>query len=154
MWPRKAARTSARPPAPAPGGTPWRAGVHVLLAGTAFVLGELIVYRLVIFPRLPPGAALPLWAWPAMYAPLAGVLLWAGARLRSRREAVVTAVLLGLFSQTCKWTFAALALEGYGQSLALRQPLRFWTVLLASETFGYLVLLGVGAGLAAFRRRG
>lgn len=72
---------------------------RILAAFTSIVAGGILghlVYRLAVVPRLADWLAIPLRWYPALLGPLVVGFVAAGLVIRSMREVIVTACLVGL----------------------------------------------------------
>ncbi|MEW5848358.1 MAG: hypothetical protein AB2A00_06065 [Myxococcota bacterium] len=139
-------------PTPAARGSTRRLLGHGAVLLVAMLVAEVGIYGQLIVPRLPSVARVPLGWWAGMYLPVLLACVVVGVRLRSGWDVVVHALLAGAITQVLKQVLAVLQAPGHLKSMAVEDPLAFWTVMSARITFGFLVLFAIIHGTARWAR--
>lgn len=125
----------------------------VLAVGLTNAFAEVIVYGLLIVPRLSEPGRVPLGAMALMYLPVLAACLWLGARAVTVRDALWMGAGASVIAQLEKAALAWLGAPGHETSLALIDPTRFWTLHFLRMGFGLYVLILVAHALFAWRSR-
>lgn len=125
----------------------------VLVVGLTNAVAEVIVYGLLIVPRLSEPGRVPLGAFALMYLPVLAACLWLGSRAGTYRQALWMAAGASLVAQWEKAALAWIAAPGHETSLALTDPTRFWTLHFLRMSAGLIVLVLVAHAVFAWRSR-
>lgn len=125
---------------------------------TALFLGDQLIYKLLVVPKLGNWDHVPIVWWLAIFSPVILVFVIAGSKVRSVFELFIFSIIGGLSSTIFGYFVAATNQPGHKKSLALENPFEYWTIDLLESVGIVLVLLGTSRLLTglyrkAFRRK-
>ena len=120
-----------------------RALVRVIALAAAVALADLVLYQMLIVPRLPRWQSVPLVWWALVVAPVVLVILVVGSRAKNLADVFSSGLVAAVFSTLYAAWAAQTRQPGHLKSLALESPLEFWLVAPAVALFAFVLLVGM-----------
>jgi hypothetical protein len=100
--------------------------VGLLLLSRA--MSELVIYRLLVVPRLDEWTSIPFVWWITICAPVLFAMIFISSRISSMLDVVLVSAASAILHQLYEFVAVNLGQPGHLKSFAIEDPLYFWTV--------------------------
>ena len=131
----------------------WRALAAFFIASAALFIGDQILYRFWIIPRLDSWSSIPADAAVIVLLPIVLTVLVYGSLVRSAKHIFIFGIAIALSFQVHEYASALFGLPGHWKSFSLEDPKYFWTIGFTIFLIGSLLALSaVWLGSSVIRK--